>query len=125
MNKHWKQKEKGSLPTLILQCSKCHSLKKIETSSEYLNSKYYKLSIYLIMVTILLTDSTFERTSDLFNILKINTGSKQFYHNTVILNVEKAVNSLLEEFLECNRTQIKNKDDVYLMLDIRWNYSGW
>jgi hypothetical protein len=56
--------------------------------------------------------------------LEINTGSKQFYHNTVILDVEKAVNSLLEEFLECNRTQIKNKDDIYLMLDVGWNYFG-
>jgi hypothetical protein len=27
--------------------------------------------------------------------------------------------------LECNRTQIKNKDDVYLMLDAGWSYSGW
>jgi hypothetical protein len=71
----------------------------------------------LIIVAILLIGSTFERTSALFNILEINTGSKQFYHNTVILDVEKAVNNLLEEFLECNRTQIKNKNDVYLMLD--------
>jgi cytochrome b561 len=98
MDKHWNQKEKGPSPTLILQCSKCHSLKKIETSLEHLNSKYYNLCIYLIMVAILLTGSIFERTSVLFNILEINTGSKQFYYNTVILDLEKAVNSLLEEF---------------------------
>jgi hypothetical protein len=64
------------------------------------------------MVAILLIGSIFERISALFNILEINTDSKQFYHNIVILDVEKAVNSFLEEFLECNRTQIKNKDDV-------------
>jgi hypothetical protein len=38
MDKHWKQKEKGSLSTLIFQSSKYYSLKKIETSSEHLNS---------------------------------------------------------------------------------------
>jgi hypothetical protein len=125
IDKHWKQKEKGLLPTLILQCSKYYSLKKIETSSEYLNSKYYNLCIYLIIVAILLIGSIFEKTSALFNILEINTGSKQFYHNIVILDVEKAINSLLEEILECNRTQIKNKNDIYLMLNIGWSYFGW
>jgi NAD kinase len=50
------------------------------------------------MVVILLIDSIFEKTSALFNILEINTGSKQFYHNIVILDIEKAINSLLEEF---------------------------
>jgi hypothetical protein len=39
--------------------------------------------------------------------------------------VEKAVNSLLKKFLECNRTQIKNKDDIYLMLDAGWSHFGW
>jgi hypothetical protein len=39
--------------------------------------------------------------------------------------VEKAVNSLLKKFLECNRIQIKNKDDIYLMLDAGWSYFGW
>jgi hypothetical protein len=43
----------------------------------------------------------------------------------VILDVKKAVNSLLEEFLEYNRTQIKNKNDIYLILDIGWSYFGW
>jgi hypothetical protein len=117
IDKYWKQKEKGPSPT-DFPMFKDYSLKKIETSSEHLNSKYYNLCIYLIMVAILLIGSTFERTFALFNILDINTGSKQFYHNTVILDVEKTINSLLKEFLECNRTQIKNKVDIYLMLDV-------
>jgi hypothetical protein len=73
------------------------------------------------MVAILLIDSTFEKISALFNILEINTGSKQFYPNIVILDVEKAVNSLLEEFLECNRTQIKNKNDVGCWMELSWS----
>src|SRR5690349_6853087 len=77
------------------------------------------------MARILLTGSTFERTSALFNLMEINIGSKSFYHETVLVDVEKTVDELLEEFLMLTRKQIKNKDDVFLVFDAGWSHPGW
>jgi hypothetical protein len=57
--------------------------------------------------------------------MEINISSKYFYYNTVILDVEIAVNNLFDGFLEWNRKQIKNKDNVYFILDVKWSYFGW
>ena len=43
----------------------------------------------------------------------------------MVLDVEIAVNNFLDGFLEWNRRQIKNKDDIYLILDAEWSHSGW
>lgn len=125
MDKTWSQKGKGPSPTLVLQCQQCQQSKRIQSSVNYSKSNYYNLVVYLLMMAILLTGSTFERTSSLLNILEINIGSKTFYHRTVVPDVETEVNKLLEDFLKWTRSQIKNKDDVFIVIDGGWSHPGW
>lgn len=77
------------------------------------------------MVSILLTGSTFEKTSALFSIMEMEIGSKSFYHETVVNDVDNAVTELLKDFLKWTREQIKDKNNVFLVFDAGWSHPGW
>ena len=49
----------------------------------------------LLMVGIVLTGSTWEKTSSLFNLLEIPMGSSSYYHGEVLKMVDKAVQKIL------------------------------
>ncbi len=125
MDKSWEQKRKGPSPTLKLQCPICCKRKRVETSMEHPTSTYYNLAVYLILVAILLSGSTFERTCSLFNIMEMDIGSKVFYHRTVVPDVDNAVNNLLDDFLKWTGSQIKDKNDVFVVFDAGWSHPGW
>ena len=83
------------------------------------------ISNYLLLITILLTGDTYSKVSAIFHLLGTNIGSKDYYHDTVIEQVEKAVSEESEKFILQCRQITPDKKDIHLIVDAGWSHPGW
>jgi hypothetical protein len=121
----WILKGKGPSPSLELKCDSCHKVCRIDTSNTWSGSAFLCFNYMLLLVCILLTGSTWERTSSLFALLEISCGSKSFYSEDAVNLVDSAVTGLTQDFIAECRKKVVNRNDIYLMIDAGWSHPGW
>ena len=125
LKKFWTSKGKGPSPTLHAKCKKCFWKFQVETSTTWSGSSYVNFTNLLLMVGIVLTGSTWEKTSSLFNLLEIPMGSSSYYHEEVLKMVDKAVEVITKDFIADCRKKVVDRNDIFLMIDAEWRYPGW
>ena len=97
---------------------------------------YVTFTNYLLLVSILLTDDTFTKVNTLFGnsykiylILKgfigMNVGSESYYNETVVPNVDNAVDKVTKDFIMECRLSTPNPNRVRVIIDAGWSHSGW
>lgn len=92
----------------------------METSAPF--NKYITLTNYLLLVTILLSGDTFAKVCTIFcryfcavdfaAILGMNIGSANYFHRTVVPDVDHAAERVLKKFLKRCREQVSDRDNV-------------
>jgi len=121
----WITKRKDPSPPLNWKCTNCSVKKKVETSKTWNGNSYICFTYMMLLVSILLIGSTWDRVSSLFSLLEINAGDKSTYHTKACTLVDDAVNKVTQQFLADCRKKIADINDVYLMIDAGWSHPGW
>jgi hypothetical protein len=87
------------------------------------------------MVAIVLSGDTYSKVNTLFGkllflnniegFLGMKIGSEKMYYQTVAPNVDKAVQTVTDEFLLQCRLRTVDRHNVRVVIDAGWSHPGW
>lgn len=110
-------------PPMEFLCTNCHKLTLMQTSSTTIGGHAY--TSFLLLILIVFTGSTYSKVHQLFGLLGMKIASEDFYHKTVLPDLEKATQEVFDEFMASCRNQTADKQDMHIVIDAGWSHPGW
>src|SRR5690242_5876810 len=86
---------------------------------------YGTITNFLLLLFIIITDDTYSRVAGIMALIGLNFGSKQFYNNKVVTELDTAVLNVTKEFLAECRKRTPNTQDMHIIIDAGWSHPGW
>ena len=125
LSKTWKTYGKGPSPNLEILCKKCKKTKEISTSRKWDGDHRRSLTYILMMLSILISGSTWTKTETFLSLMEINTGSKTIFFVNFQNKVNMAINEIMKNFIMDCRKQTLDPQDTFVIIDAGWSHPGW
>ena len=125
LTKTWKTFGKGPSPTFEILCTKCNKKTQIPTSRRWDGNHRRSLTYILMMLSILVSGSTWAKAEAFFSLMEINSGSKSQFFGNFQNKVDVAISEIMTNFIMDCRKQTFDPQDTFVIIDAGWSHPGW